>query len=98
VTQANFTNFSYKFGANDVPEIVPNGSKMRAMNERWYNTDIGRTWGFFAWDWISQYALRDIIDLGQTSDFRLVVSPVATPTAGVLHITQETLFAATVGA
>lgn len=95
---ANFGNTAYKFGANDVPEIVPNGAKLRAMNERWYNTDIGRSWGFGAWDFISQYALRDIIDLGQTADFRLLVTPVATPTSGVIHITQETLFAATVGA
>lgn len=98
MTAGNFANSAYKFGANDVPEIVPNGSKLRAMNERWYNTDIGKSWGFGAWDWISQYALRDIVDLGQTSDFRLLVSPVATPTNGVIHITQETLFAATVGA
>lgn len=95
---ANFANASYKFGANDVPEILANGSKLRAMNERWYNTDIGVVWGFGAWDWFSQYALRDIVDLGQTSDFRLVVSPVATPTNGKIHFTQETLFAANVGA
>jgi hypothetical protein len=95
---ANFGNAGYKFGANDMPEVVPNGFKLRAMNERWYNTDIGRSWGFGAWDFISQYALRDIVDLGQTSDFRLVVTPVATPTAGQIHLTQETLFAATVGA
>lgn len=95
---ANFGNTSYKFGANDVPEIVPNGSKLRAMNERWYNTDIGRTWGFGAWDWINQWALRDLVDLGQTSDFRLVISPVATPTNGRVNFTQETLFAASVGA
>lgn len=98
VNATNFGNMSYKFGANDVPEIVPNGAKLRSINERWYNTDIGAFWGFFAWDYANQYALRDVIDLGQTTDFRLLVGPVSTPTNGIIHITQETLFAASVGA
>jgi hypothetical protein len=97
-TAANFTTCAYKFGANDVPETLVNGSKLRAINERSYNTDIGKLWGYGCWDYASQYALRDVIDLGQTSDFRLVIGLAATPTAGIVHITQETLFAASVGA
>lgn len=98
MTAANYTTVAYKFGANDVPETLTNGSKLRALNERSYNTDIGKLWGYGCWDFASQYVLRDIIDLGQTSDFRLVVGLVATPTSGFLRITQETLFAASVGA
>ncbi len=97
-TAANFGNQSYKFGANDVPEIYTNGTKLRAKNERDYNTDIGKAWGFMCHDFENQYALRDIIDLGTTSDFRLVIGLVNSPTAGAVHITQETLFLATVGA
>lgn len=97
-TATNFTTCAYKYGANDAPETVANGSKLRAINERLYNTDIGKVWGFGCHDFASQYALRDIIDLGATSDFRLVVGLAATPTAGVAHVTQETLFAAAVGA
>jgi hypothetical protein len=98
VTAANYTTLSYKFGANDVPEELPNGSKLRAINERSYNTDIGKLWGFFCFDYANQFVLRDLIDLGTTSDFRLNVGLVATPTAGIVRITQETLFATSVGA
>lgn len=98
VNATNFTTMAYKYGANDVPETLPNGQKIRAINERQYNTDIGKNWGFFCHDFVSQYALRDVIDLGQTSDFRLVVGLVSAPTSGVIHIAQETLFAASVGA
>jgi hypothetical protein len=98
MTSANFGNLGYKFGANDVPELFPNGSKLRAKNERDYNSDIGKAWGFACHDFASQYALRDVIDLGTTSDFRLLINLVATPTNGQAHVTQETLFLATVGA
>jgi hypothetical protein len=98
VTAANYTTISYKYGANDVPETVPNGSKMRAINERAYNTDIGKAWGFWCWDFASMFVLRDIIDLGSTSDFRAVLGLVATPTNGVVRLIQETLFATSVGA
>jgi hypothetical protein len=98
VTAANYTTLAYKYGANDVPETLPNGSKLRAINERMYNTDIGKVWGYACWDFASQYALRDVIDLGTTSDFRTVIGLAGTPTNGVIHFTQETLFAANVGA
>lgn len=98
VTSANFTTLSYKFGANDVPEELPNGSKLRAINERSYNTDIGKLWGFFCFDYANMFVLRDLIDLGSTSDFRLNIGLVSTPTSGVVRITQETLFATSVGA
>lgn len=98
MTAANFGTLGYKFGANDAPEELPNGSKLRAINERSYNTDIGARWGFGCFDYASMFALRDIIDLGSTSDFRLYASLVATPTNGFFRITQETLFATSVGA
>lgn len=98
-TATNFTTCAYKYGANDVPETLVNGSKLRAINERAYGTDIGKNWGYGCWDFINQYAARDIIDLGQTSDFRVVIGLASTPTAGAqVHLTQETLFAANVGA
>lgn len=98
VSATNFTTLNYKYGANDVPEVVANGMKLRAINERQYNTDIGFKWGYFCWDYANEYALRDIIDLGTTSDFRLTIGLAATPTTGQVHLTQETLFAASVGA
>lgn len=98
VTDTNYTTLAYKFGANDVLETVASGGKLRAINERAYNTDIGKAWGYFCWDYASQYALRDVIDLGQTSDFRLIVGLASNPTNGQVWVTQETLFAAAVGA
>lgn len=98
VNSTNFANLYYKYGANDVPEIFPNGQKLRAKNERDYNTDIGVNWGFACHDFTSQYAARDVIDLGATSDFRIVIGLVSTPTAGAVHFTMETMFAAAVGA
>jgi hypothetical protein len=98
VNATNFTTLAYKFGANDVPETLANGGKLRAINERQYNTDIGKNWGFACHDFVSQYALRDVIDLGQTSDFRVIIGLAATPTSGFVRMTQETLFSAAVGA
>lgn len=98
VTSANYTTIAYKYGANDVPETVPNGSKLRAINERSYNCDVGKLWGFWCWDFASMFVLRDIIDLGSTSDFRTVLGLVSTPTSGYVRIVQETLFATSVGA
>jgi hypothetical protein len=97
----NATNFStqaFKFGTNTVPETLANGAKLRALNERQTGCDVGKSWGFGLWDFASQFALRDVIDLGSTSDFRLIIGLVSTPTSGKAYITQETLFAAAVGA
>lgn len=98
MTEANYSTCGYKYGGNVAPEAYPNGSKLRALNERQLNCDIGKHWGIGMWDFASQFALRDLIDLGETSDFRLYFSPVAAPTTGKAFITQETVFAAAVGA
>lgn len=97
-TAANYSTCAYKFGGNDTPETLANGSKLRAINERLYNTDIGKAWGFGCHDFASQYAMRDVVDLGSTADFRVIAGLVSTPTNGVVHMSQETLFAAAVGA
>jgi hypothetical protein len=94
----NYGNLAYKYGSNTVPETLPNGSKLRALNERQVNSDIGKCWGYGMWDFASRFALRDVIDLGTTSDFRLLVGLVSTPTSGKIFITQETLYAAAIGA
>lgn len=98
--QLNDTNFGaiqWRYGGNDTPETVPAGV-LRSINELDYNDDIGRLWGFFAYDWATAWAFRDSIDQGSTTDLRLVLNLVNTPTNGVAQIVQETLFAAPVGA
>lgn len=98
VNDTNYGNLGYKFGTNTVPETLPSGAKLRALNERQFNSDIGKAWGFGAWDYVSQYALRDVIDLGAATDYRLIIGLKSTPTTGKAYVSQETLFAAAVGA
>lgn len=98
MNSTNYADLSWKYGGNDVPETYANGDKLRATNERQARVDIGKNWGFGLWDFCSQNALRDIVDTGSTSDLRLVVNLVSTPTNGQLWICQENLFAGVVGA
>jgi hypothetical protein len=94
----NYGNLAWRYGGNDTPEIVSNGQQMRYMNERTLGVDLGRNWGIGAWDFASQFALRDVVDEGTTSDLRLLINLAAAPTNPFAEIVQETLFAAPVGA
>lgn len=98
VNATNYADLSWKYGGNDVPETVASGTGLRAINERQFCVDFGKAWGLFVWDFASENALRDIVDTGTTSDLRLVVNLVSTPTNGQLWICQENLFAGVVGA
>ena len=44
------------------------------------------------------WAFRDAVDQGATTDLRVVVGLVSTPTNGIFRGVQETIFAAPVGA
>jgi len=97
----NATNYgqqAWRYGGNDTPELVQNGQQLRYLNERLYNSDIGRAWGFGSWDFANEWAFRDSVDEGTTSDLRLLVNLVATPTTPFIECVQETIFAAPVGA
>ena len=97
----NATNFNvvgWAYGGSDVPEGYASGANLRAQNIRTAGTDIGGLWGFGLWDFASQFALRDVVDEGATSDLRVQIGLVASPTSGYAQILQETLFAAPVGA
>jgi hypothetical protein len=98
LTATNFTNMGWAYGGNDVPESYPNGTNLRATGVRIAGADIGALWGFGLWDFASQYALRDVVDEAMTSDLRVQIGLVASPTSGFVQILQETLFAAPVGA
>lgn len=95
---ANFSTLGWAYGGNDVPESYANGTNMRAENIRVAGADIGANWGFFLWDFANQFALRDTVDEGATSDLRVQIGLVNSPTSGFAQILQETLFAAPVGA
>jgi hypothetical protein len=94
----NYSTVGWAYGGNDVPESYSNGTNLRAENIRVGGVDIGGNWGFGLWDFANQFALRDTVDEGMTSDLRLQIGLVASPTSGFAQILQETLFAAPVGA
>jgi hypothetical protein len=98
MTSANFNLVSWAYGGSDVPESYPAGTNLRAENIRVSGADLGGLWGLGLWDFASQFALRDTVDEGSTSDLRLQIGLVASPTSGYVSILQETLFAAPVGA
>lgn len=98
MNDTNFADLAWKYGGNDTPETVAKGSKLRAINERQARVDLGKNWGFGVWDFASQNALRDVVDTGATSDLRLVINQVSSPTAGQVWICNEFLFSGVVGA
>jgi len=95
---ANFGQQAWRYGGNDTPELVQNGQQLRYLNERLFNSDIGRNWGYGCWDFANEWAFRDSVDEGTTSDLRLLINLVASPTTPYLEVCQETIFAAPVGA
>lgn len=98
MTDANYSQVGWAYGGSDVPEAYPLGGDLRAQNVRVAGVDLGANWGVGLWDFASQFALRDVIDEGATSDLRIQIGLVAAPTSGYAQILQETLFAAPVGA
>lgn len=98
VNATNFGQLGWRYGGNDTPEIVANGQQLRALNERLYNSDIGNVWGYACWDFANEWAFRDSVDEGATSDLRLLINLASAPSAPVLRCFQETIFAAPAGA
>lgn len=98
MNSTNYGAIGWRYGGNDTPEQWANGSQFRAENERQTSCDIGGHWGIGLWDWASEFALRDVIDEGATSDLRLLINLASSPTSPYAEIVQETLFAAPVGA
>jgi len=98
MNDTNFNTVAWAYGGSDVPEGYPAGGDLRASNIRTTGVDIGGSWGLGLWDFASMFALRDVVDEAMTSDLRLQIGLVASPTSGYAQIAQETLFAAPVGA
>lgn len=98
VTAANYGQVGWAFGGNDMPESYDNGTQVRASLVRDCGVDVSTYWGWFGIDFASQFALRDLVDQGTTSDLRVLWNLVAAPTNPVAQVAQEVLFAAPVGA
>jgi hypothetical protein len=95
-TRANFGKQMWRFGTNETPDEYFDGHHMRVTQERRYNSDVGALWGVFCHDYVHENARRDTLDLGTTSEYRLVTtlqSGVALAAPKMEYVT-ETLFTA----
>jgi hypothetical protein len=100
MTDANFGKQSWRYGNNETPDEFINGSVLRAANERIFNADLGGRWGFGVHDFASELAFRDVVDMGTTSDLRLVTnvaSGVSLSSPGFEYVTETVFKAGTAG-
>lgn len=100
---ANATNYGqqgWRYSSNETPELFIDGQQLREWNERMYNSDIGGFWGFMCHEFESVNAFRDVVDMGQTSELRILVNIAAGVTLNnpAIEYVQETVFAAGTGA
>lgn len=98
ISETNYGNLGWRYGGNDTPEIFSNGDMLRHSNEDTFGVDIGAFWGVGCHDFCADWALRDAVDEGSTSDLRIVAALVAAPTSPSFKFAQQTVFAAPVGA
>lgn len=73
-TRANFGKQMWRFGTNETPDEYFDGHHMRVNQERRYNSDVGALWGVFCHDYVHENARRDSVDMGTTSEYRLVTT------------------------
>lgn len=99
MNDTNFGEQAWRYGSNETPDDYVTGQVLREINERMYNTDIGKVWGFGAFDFANENAFRDAVDMGTTSDLRLLntIQSGVTLTNAALEYVQETIFQAGAG-
>lgn len=95
-TAANFGVQAWRYGTNETPEVFPDGRSLREWNERTSNSDVGAVFGYLCHEFGSIMAFRDAVDMGQTSELRLVcgIANGVTLASPVLEYVQETVFSA----
>ena len=100
MTSANFAKQAWRYAGNETPDEYSDGQVLRLVNERFYNSDIGTIWGFGCHEFAAENAFRDAVDMGTTSELRLVVGvqSAVTLTNPALEYVQETIFQAGAGA
>ncbi|MEU0788033.1 hypothetical protein ABZ341_41705 [Streptomyces sp. NPDC006173] len=100
MNSTNFAKQAWRYAGNETPDEYSDGQVMRLFNERFYNSDIGSQWGFGCHEFAAENAFRDAVDMGTTSELRLVVgvqSGVTVSNPGLEYV-QETIFQAGAGA
>lgn len=100
LNSVNYGEQGYRFSANETPDDYFDGQVLHWINERAYNVDMGTYWGYGVHDFAAENAFRDVIDMGTTSELRLLttIQGGVTLTSPSFEYTQETLFAAGTGA
>jgi hypothetical protein len=71
---ASFGRLAWRYGNNETPDEFLDGGHMRHDSERRYNTDIGGVWGIGVHEFASENEFRDVVDMGTTSELRLVTT------------------------
>jgi hypothetical protein len=96
MTTANFGKQSWRYGNNETPDEFIDGTHMRVHTERQYNTDLGGIWGFGVHDFANENVFRDVVDMGTTSELRLVtvLQSGLVLTAPAIEYVTETVFLA----
>jgi hypothetical protein len=99
MNDTNYGEIAWRYGSNETPDDYLTGQILRKINERMYNTDIGGVWGFGCIDFANENAFRDAVDMGTTSDLRLLttIQNGVTLTNSALEYVQETIFQAGAG-
>lgn len=100
VNATNFGQIGWRYGGNDTPELWTDGQQMAYWNERLFTSAIGQFQGFACWDFASENAFRDSVDLGAATETRLLVNiPNAVGlTSPAMEYVQESAFVGAVGA
>jgi hypothetical protein len=96
VNATNYGRLAWRYSGNETPDELEDGIVLRALNERYYNTDIGKVHGFFAHEFAAENAFRDTVDLGTTAEFRQVIElgSSLTLTNAAAEIVTESIFVA----
>jgi hypothetical protein len=96
MNDTNFGRLAWRYGSNETPDEYLSGGVLRKINERMFNCDIGGVWGLGCIDFASENAFRDAVDMGTTSDLRLVttIQSGVTLNGPAIEYAQETIFQA----
>lgn len=100
MNKTNFSKQAWRYAGNETPDEYSDGQVMRVFNERFYNSDVGGLWGFGSHEFAAENAFRDAVDMGTTSELRMVIgiqSGVTLVNPGLEYV-QETIFQAGAGA
>lgn len=93
-TDANYGPQGWRYGTNETPELFPGARSLREWNEQLYGSDLGAVFGFLCHEFEATWGFRDVVDMGQASELRLLSNVVAALTNPTLEYVQETMFSA----